>query len=259
MKVKDVLYHFQSAGSWVDWRKTCDQILHGDPETEIRSLVTAWTATNAAIMEAAGYGANLYITHEPAFCDHFRGTASGDRVATDKRALLDRNGMVLLRCHDTWDRMPEVGIPDAWSEWIGLPSEPRAVESFYRICLTEGRTVGELAAYVRDRVRALGEQSVRVLGDLDAPTTRMAVGTGAITHLPSMHALGADVLLATDDGMNMWDGGLWALDLGIPILIVNHATAEKPGMMAMARYLQRQFPDVPCGYVDVAYPPQTVA
>ena len=259
MKVKDVLYHFQSVGTWVDWRKTCDEVLHGDPEAEVAGIATAWTATNAAIGHAADYRANLFITHEPAFCDHFQGTPSGDRVAAEKRALLDRFGIVLLRCHDTWDRMPDVGIPDAWAEWLGLCSEPRPVESFYRICLTDGRTVGEVARHVFERVRPLGEQSVRVLGDLDAPTTRMAVGTGAITHLPSMLALGADVLLATDDGMNMWDGGLWALDLGIPVLIVNHATAEKPGMMAMARYLQERYPDIPTGYLDVAFPPMTVA
>ncbi|MBM3495408.1 MAG: hypothetical protein FJX72_13965 [Armatimonadetes bacterium] len=258
MKALDLLYHFQSVGTWVDWRRTCDEFLHGDPDTEVTGIVTAWTATNAAIEDAARLGANLFITHEPAFCGSYKGTPSGDRVAADKRALLDRHGMALLRCHDTWDRMPEVGIPDAWTEWLGFPSEPRPVESFYRVCLTGGMAVGDLARQILDRVRPLGESAVRVIGDLDAPVTRMAVGTGAITHLPTMHSLGSDAILATDDGMNMWDGGLWAVDLGVPVLIVNHATAEKPGMMAMARYLQEQFPAIGSTYVDVAFPPQTI-
>ena len=82
----------------------------------------------------------------------------------------------------------------------------------------------------------------------------MAVGTGAITHLPSMYKLRPDVILATDDGMNFWTGGLWAADLDIPLLIVNHATAEKPGMQAMATYLKGVFPGIPVEYIDVQYP-----
>ncbi len=164
--------------------------------------------------------------------------------------------MVLLRCHDTWDRMPDVGIPDAWAEWLGFPTEPRPVHSFYRVCLAGGLTVRMLAERIRARVEPLGETCVRVLGDPDQRVHRFTVGTGAITHLPSMYELDADAILATDDGMDMWNGGLWALDLGAPILIVNHATAEKPGMMAMASYLRGVFPDVPVEYVDVAFPPR---
>jgi len=88
MKVKDVLCHFQSAGTWVDWRRTCDQVLHGDPEAEVVGIATAWTATNAAIGQAADYGANLFITHEPAFCDQYRGTSSGDRLAAERSAMV---------------------------------------------------------------------------------------------------------------------------------------------------------------------------
>ncbi|MCK4601286.1 MAG: hypothetical protein KAU28_02390, partial [Phycisphaerae bacterium] len=85
----------------------------------------------------------------------------------------------------------------------------------------------------------------------------LCVGTGAITHLSTMHELGADVVLATDDGMNFWEGGLWSADTDVPVLIVNHATSEKPGMMAMATHLASLF-GVPAEYVDVAYPYRVV-
>jgi putative NIF3 family GTP cyclohydrolase 1 type 2 len=254
----DIRGHFRSVGKWVNWEQTCDQFLHGDPSTEVKGMATAWIPTNAAIGEAGRKGLNLFISHEPAFCEGFGSTPSGRQVANTKRALLDRLGMVVLRCHDTWDRMPEIGIPDAWTRWLGFAAENRPVESFYRICLTGGRSVREVARAVTAKVARLGENAVRVLGDPDAKVSRLAVGTGAITHLPSMHDLKADAILATDDGMNMWTGGIWSLDLGIPVLIVNHATAEKPGMMAMARYLSRQFPGVPSHYVDVAFPPRVV-
>lgn len=259
MRAREVRDHFQSVGKWVDWGRTCDQFLHGDPDAEVRGIVTAWIPTNEAIEEASRRGANLFVTHEPAFCAGYGETPSGQRVAHAKVSLLDRLDMVVLRCHDTWDRMPEVGIPDAWAEWLEFPTEPRPVESFYRVCLTDGRSVGEVAEHVRDRLQPLGETGVRVLGNADKHVERMAVGTGAITHLPSMHDLRADVILATDDGINMWTGGLWALDLDVPTIIVNHATAEKPGMMAMARYLGELYPEIPVDYVDVAFPPRTFA
>ena len=55
----------------------------------------------------------------------------------------------------------------------------------------------------------------------------------------------ADALLVTDDGMSFWRDGSWALDRDLPLLVVNHATAEEWGMRSLVKYLQVQFPGVP--------------
>ena len=68
-----------------------------------------------------------------------------------------------------------------------------------------------------------------------------------------MHELNADLILATDDGINFWDDALWAADMEVPLLIVNHATSEKPGMQAMAEYLREEFPGIRVEYVDVEF------
>ena len=60
-------------------------------------------------------------------------------------------------------------------------------------------------------------------GDLKKRVSRMAVGTGAVTRLPSMMELRPDVILAADDGFNWWDGGLWAADSGMPLLMPSQA------------------------------------
>lgn len=259
MTALDVMNHFRSVGEWVDWDRTCDQFLHGDPSREVSGIATAWIATNDALRDAAERGLNLFVTHEPAFYHGYEHSESGRRLAQEKRALIDELAITLMRCHDTWDRMPEVGIPDSWARHLGLPTEPRPVESFYKVCLVDGMTVGDVASHVLDKVCPLGQDAVLILGDEQALVSRMAVGTGAITYLPAMLDLGVDIILATDDGMNFWDGGLWAIDLGIPLLLVNHATAEKPGMMAMATYLSAQFPGTPVEYVDVAMPYSAIA
>lgn len=254
MKAAEVLTYFQAVGTWVDWRATVDGFLHGDPRADVTGIAVAWSPTNAALRRAAAGGLNLFITHEPAFLRSFEGTPSGRRAIAAKKALLEESGITLLRCHDTWDRMPGAGIPDAWADWLGFPTEPREISSFYKICLTGGMTVEELARAILAKTRPLGQEVVHVLGRREARVNRLAVGTGAITFLPDMYELGADAILATDDGVNCWDGGLWALDLEIPLLLVNHAAAEKPGLQALAAHLRGVFTGVPVKYLDVALP-----
>ena len=254
MRAKDFREHCMQVAHWVNWEKTADHFMAGDPDAEVRGIATTWLATNARLREAASLGLNFVIAHEGTFYPTYDGTPSGVRHHAEKHKLIDDLGITLMRCHDTWDRMPEVGIPDAWAEFLGFPSEPRTVESFYRICLVGERTVEEVARLVLEKVQPLGQEVVHIVGDRNARVSRMAVGTGAITRLPDMLELGADIILATDDGISTTSAGLWALDLGIPMLVVNHATAELPGMMAMVGYIQKHFPGIPVKYLPGEFP-----
>lgn len=254
MKANEIREHFREVGHWVDWDNTCDQFLYGNPNVEVEGIATAWIATNKCIKKASVRGLNLFITHEPIFYHGYRGTHVREQLVQKKKDLLDELGITVLRCHDTWDRMPEVGIPDAWGTFLGFETEERPVNSYYKICLLGNITVEEAANRILEKVRSLGQDTVLIFGDRQKKVSRMAIGTGAITNLPQMYELNADLILATDDGMNSWDGGLWAKDLELPILIVNHSTAEKPGMQAMAGYLKEKFPKIPVEYLDVEFP-----
>lgn len=254
MTPNDFREHCREVGHWVDWSRTCDQFMAGDPGAEVRGIAVTWLATNARLREASDLGLNFVVAHEGAFYPSYQGTPTGDRHHAGKRRLIEDLGITLLRCHDTWDRMPEVGIPDAWATFLGYESEPRPVESFYKVCLVGDTTAEALAETVLSRVRSLGQQTVGLIGDPGAAVSRMTVGTGAITRLGEMAELGADCILATDDGLSTTAGGLWSLDLGIPVLVVNHATAELPGMMAMVGYIEQHFPGVPVTYLPGEFP-----
>jgi len=259
MKAAEVFRHFKDVGKWVDWEHTCDEFLHGDPDLEVKGIATTWIPTNNVIRQAANRQLNLIISHEPAFFRvgpprGHKDTETGDRLMAEKKALLDQAGIAVLRCHDVWDRMPDCGIPDAWADWLGFEAEPRPVESHYKVCLTNGMTVRQVADQVLGKVKQLGQDWVLVFGDRNKQVSRMAVGTGAITSLPKMCELGIDLALLTDDGMTTWQAGYFSADSGLPLLIVNHATAEKPGMMAMAEYLANVYPHLPVEYLDVEFP-----
>ena len=55
----------------------------------------------------------------------------------------------------------------------------------------------------------------------------------------------ADALLVTDDGIRFWADGSWAIDRDLPLLVVNHASAEEWGMRSLATYLAAHFPGLP--------------
>lgn len=254
MKANDFREHCRRLAHWVNWNDTNDQFMHGDPDIEVKGIATTWLATNPVIRRAAECGVNFLISHEGAFYPTYTEQGVGKRHHEAKRRLLDGLGITLMRCHDTWDRLPGVGIPDAWADWLGYPTDPRPVESFYRICHVDGHTAESLAREILDKVRPLGQEHVGIIGDRDAAVTRMAVGTGAITRLGEMIELGADVLLATDDGISTTAGGLLSWDMGVPALVVNHACGELPGMQAMVGYIREHFPGVPVQYLPCGFP-----
>lgn len=253
MEANEVMAHFREVGRWVDWNHTSDHILYGNEHSEVKGIAVAWIATDRALRTASEKGCNLFVTHEPAFYPGYDDRTT-HALIRNKKGLLDRLGITLIRCHDVWDRMPEYGIVDAWASYLGFQTEERATDSFYKTCLLGPCTVTDVACQVLDRVRDLGQDTVLVFGNGRKTVRRMAVGTGAITHLPSMNELRPDVILATDDGINFWTGGLWATDLDMPLLIANHATAEKPGMQSMVTYFRKVFPEVETSYIEIPYP-----
>ncbi len=254
MKAIDVLNHFREIGTWVDWDNTCDEFLHGDPDAEVKGIAASWIATNDALQEAGDKGLNLFISHEPCFYSGEGERPMLQEMVQRKRDILDKHGITLLRCHDTWDRMPGIGIPDAWGDFLGLQGEPRPVEKFLKIALMEETTVEGAARYILEKTKPLGQDCVLVLGDKTKKVRRLAIGTGAISNAVLMSELNPDCALSVDDRINTPGISHWAVDRGLPVLFVSHPVSEYPGMMAMAKYLGEQFPGVPVEYLNVAFP-----
>ncbi len=193
--------HFRRVATWVDWTETKDVVLHGDPDIQTDRVAVTWLAADAVLREASELGCSLVVSHEGAFYPAFQGTQSEDSHLAEKCRLMDELGITLVRCHDTWDRMPYWGICDRWAEYLGYPTEPRPVDSFYRICRIPGLAVEQVGKALMRKVRSLGQKAMGLIGRRDKIIERMAVGTGAITRLPDMFELGADLILATDDGI----------------------------------------------------------
>lgn len=230
---------------------TWDRVLWGDGSREVRSIAVCWRSTLDMLRSAVELGCDLLVTHEPLYTWT---DISGYRHPAEaaKLAFLESSGLVVYRCHDVWDVMPGVGIADSWAVFLGLGDHPAAATRFLRAFdLPAGTTLGGMAAAVLDRVRELGQESLGQVGDDGQPARRIATGTGAITPYREMAALGADVLVLTDDGTRLWESAQWAMDTGVGLLLANHATAEEPGMRNLAAWLAERagvpVHHLPCG------------
>ena len=243
MKACLIHEHLMSLGDWVDRERSCDGFKAGNPETDVRIVAVCWQATLPALREAAARGAGLFVTHEPTFYVHMDDDLRVFELpfALAKKRFIEETGILIYRCHDVWDRMPEIGILDSWARQLGFDLPPAAADAFHAAYPFRG-TVRDLAERVRERTAPLGQSRVWVLGEMDALVTRVAIGTGAITDFRRMLSLGADAMVVTDDGMSFWSAGCQAADSAIPLIVVNHAAAEEPGMKNLAGYLARTFP-----------------
>jgi putative NIF3 family GTP cyclohydrolase 1 type 2 len=254
MKAVELLQHFHSVGTWIDPERTVDRIVTGDPETEVGRVLVTWMSTFDAVRAAIDRGCQLLVTHEPTFWIHANEVQTLDgepdsfrsQLALPKRRFLEESGLVILRCHDVWDFMPEIGIPYAWARFLGLGDTPAAMNHDrglhrYDIAPT---TVEVLATRIAEKTAALGEPAIQVTGDPNQTVSKIGIGTGCYCNPLDFMRLGCDLSIVCDDGSVYWESIQTAADIGHPVLRVNHGTSEEPGMVTLAQYVQRTFPSL---------------
>ena len=245
MKAVDLHEYMKTVGTWVDWDNTVDRFIIGDPETVVKGIAVAWQSRTAALKEAVKMGCNLFVTHEPTFYNHRDNNEAifDEPFAAQKRKFIQDSGLVIYRCHDVWDQMPKVGIVDSWAAHLGL-AEKLNSDGFHAVYKSPKPTLVELARHVASATAYLKQDHVEMVGDPRTKVSKAAIGCGAITDYRAMVGLGADAIIGTDDGMRYWEMGSWAIDRGLPLIIVNHAVAEEPGLKNLAKHIEQKFPDV---------------
>jgi putative NIF3 family GTP cyclohydrolase 1 type 2 len=240
MKILDVHTLLKETAYWNNWSQTCDGFIWGDPDRDLTGVAVCWSSKRPQIQSALDEGCNLYITHEPLY-PYVSHTSFMHPLEPEKTRLLRESRIVAYRCHDVLDMMPEIGIPDSWARFLGFEN-PVATRNYYRAyALEEGTTARKLAETILEKLPSIGQDVVHLLGPLNKEVTRLVVGTGAITNFRVMAQMG-DVLMLTDDGTRLWETAQWSVDTETPILLVNHATAEEPGVRALAGFLRDKLP-----------------
>lgn len=239
MKVKEILEHFLSRSEWVDRENTVDRVIVGDPEADVDRCVVTWMPSFKAVRETARREARLLICHEPTFWNHRDHRLADDPRYEEKLQFLRDHDITVLRNHDCWDRWPDVGIPWAWADFLGLEGQPQAIHGngYQHRYDIEPVVLDAFARRVAERCAEFEEPWVQVTGDGSQIVSRIGVGTGCCCDIPAYQEMDCDCSIVCDDGSCYWSNIQRAEDFSHPVIRVNHGTSEEPGMMAWTRYI----------------------
>lgn len=156
---------------------TVDGLESGDPESEVRGIVTTFMATQDVIEQAIRAGANLIIAHEGTFYSHQdkKGLERKDPVYQEKQKLIEQSGTAIYRFHDYLHRYEPDGIMTGLIkelEWELHVTENQPTASILTI---PTMTVNDIAEHVKQR---LGISYIRVIGERSMPCSRIGLLAG---------------------------------------------------------------------------------
>ena len=243
----------------VEWKKdTVDTFKAGNPDAPVTGVAVTMMATMDVLQRASAKGLNFVITHEPTFYAHLdtpEGVPEDDPVWAEKRAFIEKHGMVVWRFHDHWHMRKPDGIEAGNVHALGWEKFQRA-DNQYLFVIPE-TTLKELAKQVSEK---LGSSVVRVVGDPGMKITKVGFSPGAAGSQREIHALELDdveVLMVGET--REWETVEYAADAVSEgrkkaLIVIGHIPSEQPGMEECARWLKGFVKDVPVEFVPARQP-----
>ena len=230
-------------------RPTVDTCKHGDPEKEVRKVALCMTATPEVLNKAKEWGADMVITHEPTFHDHFE-NPRGDAVTLKKREFVAELPFTLYRFHDFihWG----VDFDHINEGFLRLVGWKGSFDGRCGFTLDTPATVYELAKSVKE---VLGIRHPRIIGDPDLLVTKIDMMLGAGGSGAADNFLGDDNQLMITGEICEWRDGEPIRDasqFGIPkaMLVLGHCACEAPGMKVYAADMAEKYPELEITYIE---------
>jgi putative NIF3 family GTP cyclohydrolase 1 type 2 len=248
----------------VEWKKeTVDTFKAGDPDTAVTGIAVTMMATMDVLQRASAKGLNFVITHEPTFYSHLdtpEGLPESDPVWAEKRAFIEKHGMVVWRFHDHWHMRNPDGIEAGMVRSLGWEKFQKP-ENQYLFVLPE-TTVKKLAEELANK---LDSPVVRVVGDPEMKVTKVGFSPGAAGFQRETQALERDdvqVLLVGET--REWETVEYAADAvtqrrGKALIVIGHVPSEQGGMEECTRWLKGFVKKVPVEFVGTKEPFWTVS
>ncbi len=226
------------------WDRT--GVLVGERALPVRKVAVALDPTVAAIREAAQNGANVLVTHHPAFL------AAPDAFAPEPSAALCpgagvwaaiQGQVALMDFHTALDvslRAARVLPGMLGLAFKGTFAEPLASsrkKGYGQVCEVRANDAPETLGRLAARCTSVFGRQPRVWGDFDAPVRTAVTATGSAGSLGrACLGLGADVLVCGEvkyhDALELSAAGLSVIELG-------HDVSELPLVAVLAEALLR--------------------
>ena len=263
MTAQELCSSLNSLWPELDHAKTVDRVIAGNPDQAINGVAVCWMPYSSTLREAAALGVNTIVAHEPTFYDHWElkkevAHPRFEAAKLEKTRLIDELGLTILRCHDVWDAIPDVGVPFEWGRFLGLSRLIKS-ERYLNLYRVERQTALEFAKYFATRTSSSGQATVEFYGDPERIIETVGVGTGCCSEAIRLYDLGADLAISVDDIARAWIIGEFCNDTGHPLIVVNHGVSEDCAMESLRVRIQEMLTDLPvyrfeqgCSYLEVS-------
>ena len=230
--------------------KTCDTFKSGNPEAEITKVATTMFATPDVIREAAEWGANLLIVHEPTYYNHMDNEVDYP-IAKEKKKLIEEKGLTIFRFHDYAHSFEPDIICEGQLTFLDLPGQFKKGKYFATnsYILDDEITAVELAKIIE---KNMGIKHVRIAGNPDAVGRKISCSFGTPGHLEE--GLSENDFVLTGE-ICEWGLGEMARDyaqLGYnkAILVMGHIGSERCGMKILAERITELHPELEAKYIE---------
>lgn len=221
-----------------DWKEEWDNVglLCGRMGRSVSRVLVALDVTMAVAREAAGWGAELIVSHHPLLFS--TGCLSNETPEGALLLYLAQNDIAVISLHTNLDSAPG-GVNDCLARRLGL-QEIRTFtgedHGIGRIGTVPEQRLADFAAFVRAR---LGAGGVRY-ADGGRPVQRVAVGGGAcMDFLPRAMAAGCDTFVTGDVKYHQFQR---AAALGVNLIDAGHFPTEDPVCKELCKRLEGEFP-----------------
>ena len=225
-ELNDIIYEVAPASLAADYDNT--GIMLGDPDAEVKGVLTTLDATVDAVKECEKLGYNVLLTHHPLFFKDVKSITPCNR--TGKVAIeAIKNGIAVLSHHTNFDNSP-VGLNALFAEIVGGKN----------VNLTNDGALFETSATLKELSKTIAEKfktTLRVSGDLNKKIENAFVITGAggrdVSSL-QFAMENADVFISGEMKHN------FAYDCGeLALIEISHYASEKICNTAFKRILDK--------------------
>lgn len=282
MTVKEIIDKIEEvSGVSIPEEVTCDKLISGSPDMEVKKIGCTFMATVDVIKKAAEEGVNFIITHEPTWFngnDHTEWVEE-DPVYQEKKRLIQEKQIAIWRDHDHMHMTPGDQIYMGFDQWFGwdsykvsssdigpyLENDPEKGvfwKSYGAVYELPQTTLRNLADFFKEKINM---DVVQIVGDPDMPVKRVSVqvGGGSLglgreeAPMIQMFRDNIDVVICGD--ITEWTLSAYvrdaaALGMNKGMLVLGHERSEEWGMEYLTRWLQGIVGDIPVVFIDAGEP-----
>ena len=161
-----------------------DRVIIGDPETQVTKIGTAWMPYWKTLRKAVDLGVNTMVVHEPTFYTHWdlqakdaeytQKTEAGKeaylKTIGQKKQWINDNGLVIIRCHDVLDIVPEYGIPYAFGQALGFTNQDIIrSKKYFNVYRMDSTPAIQVAKLIAEKLKSADQAGVAFYGDPKLP------------------------------------------------------------------------------------------